>query len=88
MSDRISHARFIPYWTLKDMNHAIKSCHNLWNKQQPMFDELYMLGVLTYGYRRIINKGKNHVKGIFYFCPYGDYQDPGRRVDTVVTGVH
>ena len=49
MSDRISHARMIPYWTLKDMKQAIKSCHNLWNKQQPMFDELYMLGVMTYG---------------------------------------
>ena len=46
---KVTHARMIPYWTLKNMKHAIKSCHNLWNKQQPMFDELYMLGVMTYG---------------------------------------
>ena len=49
MSDRVSPARFIPYWTLEEMKLSIKACHNLCDKQQPMFDELYMLGVMTYG---------------------------------------
>ena len=49
MSDRVSHARFIPYWTLEEMKLSVKACHNLCDKQQPMFDELYMLGVMTYG---------------------------------------
>ena len=39
----------IPYWTLENMKQAIKSCHTLFDKQQPMWDELYMLGIITYG---------------------------------------
>ena len=82
MSDRVSHARFIPYWTLKDMNHAIKSCHNLWNKQQPMFDELYMLFVL-FCQRGLDNWDKddmsmfsasNHWMPQSYFAEMGGYQ--------------
>ena len=46
---KIIHARMIPYWTLENMKQAIKSCHALFDKQQPMWDELYMLGIITYG---------------------------------------
>ena len=45
---RISHARHIPYWTLKNMKQAIRACHKLFSKQQPMWDELYMLKVMSY----------------------------------------
>ena len=51
---RVVHARNIPYWTLKNMQQAIRACHKLFSKQQPMWDELYMLQIMTY---RDLQKG-------------------------------
>ena len=47
--DRVSHARDIPYWELMNMKRAIKSCHYLFEKARPSWDELYMLKVMSYG---------------------------------------
>ena len=49
MSDRVSHARLLPYWTLECMKQALIACHVLSDKQQPTWDELYMLVIMTYG---------------------------------------
>jgi len=47
--DIVSHARGLPYWTLKNMQQAIRACHRLFSKRQPVWDELYMLQIMTYG---------------------------------------
>lgn len=49
MSDIISHAREIPYWELKGMRSALDACHQLYNKVNPTWDQLYMLRVMSYG---------------------------------------
>jgi len=46
--DIVSHARDLPYWTLKDMKQAISNCHDLFDKQQPAWDKLYMLKIMSY----------------------------------------
>ena len=47
--DVVSHARDIPYWTLLDMKRSLSACHSLFRKQQPTWDQLYLLQVMTYG---------------------------------------
>jgi len=52
--DIVSHARGLPYWTLKNMKKSVRACHKLFSKRQPMWDELYMLQIMTY---RDLQKG-------------------------------
>ena len=46
---RVSHARKIPYWELVFMKQALNACHLLFDKKQIMWDELYLLKVMSYG---------------------------------------
>ena len=46
--DVISHAKNIPYWTLKNMELAVFACHKLFAKKQPTWDQLYMLQIMSY----------------------------------------
>ena len=47
--DAVTHARDLPYWTLDNMKQSVGACHKLFSKQQPVWDELYMLQIMTYG---------------------------------------
>ena len=45
---RVSSAIGTPYWELTFMQQAVKACHTLFNNVQPMWDDLYMLKVMSY----------------------------------------
>ena len=42
-------ARNLPYWPLDNMKQSLGAGHKLFSKQQPIWDELYMLKIMTYG---------------------------------------
>ena len=47
--DIISYARGIPYYTLCEMQSMIKCAHYLYNVEIEIFDQLYLLKIITYG---------------------------------------
>ena len=47
--DSISHARDLPYYTLCEMQSMIKCAHRLYNVEIEIFDQLYLLKIITYG---------------------------------------
>jgi len=47
--ERVQYARDLSYHDLKLMEDLVTACHILWNKCLPIWDQLYMLNVLSYG---------------------------------------
>ena len=44
-----SYARDLPYYTLCVMKDLVEAAHNLYNLEVKMFDDLYLLKIITYG---------------------------------------
>ncbi len=47
--DRILYARGLSYHDLMLMEDLVKACHKLYSIRLPMWDQLYMLNVFSYG---------------------------------------
>lgn len=45
----VSYARDLPYYTLCVMKDLVEAAHNLYNLEVKMFDDLYLLKIITYG---------------------------------------
>ena len=47
--DRVAYARGLSHWDHMLMEDLVEACHELFQKYLPMWDQLYMLNVLSYG---------------------------------------
>jgi hypothetical protein len=47
--ERVQYARDMSHHDIRLMEDLVTACHILWNKYLPMWDQLYMLNVLSYG---------------------------------------
>ena len=47
--ERVAYARGLSHWDHMLMEDLVEACHELFQKSYPMWDQLYMLNVLSYG---------------------------------------
>ena len=47
--ERVLYARNTSHYDLELMKDLVNACHTLWNRYLPIWDQLYMLNVISYG---------------------------------------
>ena len=62
--ERIAYARGMSHYDQILMEDLVEACHRLFKKYLPLWDQMYMLNVLSYGELQRQYKDSKNVRGI------------------------